>query len=376
MKGNSMKRVAYLIRVAMFLASVIMAGWGCGPQGAQISAYRPLPPHLAPRPMPTGPDANFARAKEGLAQLQVDTAAVQVWDAPREAEFAELLSQVRTLGTHTAEAERLRADFDRLMATYRSRRLKQELTRRLPETYADSVGIQMKLIMPGTFTMGSPPTESGHHSDEGPPRAVTITRPFYMSVHEVTQAQWRSVMDTEPWRGETSSRESPDLAASWVSWDDAMVFCRKLSAMTGTAVRLPTEAEWEYACRAGTTTAYSFGDDASKLGDYAWYSENAFDKDEKYPHPVGRKQPNAWGLYDMHGNVWEWCADWYADSYANADARDPKGSASGSARVLRGGSWFTSPQYCRAAYRRWITPDYRYDGIGFRVVVLPGVGVD
>ena len=239
-------------------------------------------------------------------------------------------------------------------------------------------GVTMKLVRieAGRFTMGSPDSEKDRSKDEGPQRQVTITAPFYMGATEVTQAQWKAVMNTQPWEGKTYAKAGADHAASYISWDDATAFCTALSKKAGRTVRLPTEVEWEYACRAGTTTAYSFGDDASKLGDYAWYDENADKTDEKYAHPVGRKKPNAWGLYDMHGNVWEWCADWYADSYANADARDPKGPATGMARVLRGGSWYYIPQSCRAANRDWSTPDDRSNHYGFRVVVPCGPGVD
>jgi len=149
-----------------------------------------------------------------------------------------------------------------------------------------------------------------------------------------------------------------------------------LSKKTGRTVRLPTEAEWEYACRAGTTTAYSFGDDSSKLGGYAWYDGKAHDKDKMYTHPVGTKKPNAWGLYDMHGNVYEWCTDWYDDSYVNAGVRDPMGPATGTYRLARGGSWYGGPQRCRAAYRGRLTPDVRIHVYGFRVVIASRSDVD
>ena len=239
----------------------------------------------------------------------------------------------------------------------------------------NGVTMKLALIPAGKFTMGSPDSEKDRDKDEGPQHQVTITKPFYMGATEVTQAQWKAVMDTQPWEGKTYAKAGADNAANYITWDDATAFCTALSKKAGRTVRLPTEAEWEYACRAGTTTAYCFGDDASKLGDYAWYDDNAYDKDEKYAHPVGVKKPNAWGLYDMHGNVWEWCADWYADSYANTDAQDPKGPANGKYRVLRGGSWDGDPDLCRAAYRTRFTPGYRRYR-GFRVVVVSGSGVD
>jgi len=131
----------------------------------------------------------------------------------------------------------------------------------------------------------------------------------------------------------------------------------------GYVYRLPTEAEWEYACRAGTTTKYSFGDSKSELGGYAWYDENSGGR----THPVGEKKPNGWGLYDMHGNVWEWCQDWH-DDYPSGSATDPTGAASGSLRVIRGGSWFYYSDYCRSASRDRLTPDFRSDFLGFRVL--------
>ena len=232
-----------------------------------------------------------------------------------------------------------------------------------------SVSMKLALIPAGTFMMGSPKTETGRDDDEGPQRQVTLTRPFHMGTTEVTQAQWQAVMGTQPWDGRKCARAGADNAASYINWNDATAFCKALSTKTGRTVRLPTEAEWECACRAGSTAAFSFGDDASTLGDRAWYGGNAHDKDEKYAHPAGAKKPNAWRLHDMHGNVYEWCAEWYADSYAKADTRDPKGPATGKVRVLRGGSWLNVPRNCRAAARNKLTPDDRHFHHGFRVVV-------
>ncbi|MCX5656031.1 MAG: formylglycine-generating enzyme family protein [Planctomycetota bacterium] len=217
-------------------------------------------------------------------------------------------------------------------------------------------GATMKLVLipAGKFMMGE---EKDRHE-------VTLSKPFYVGVTEVTQAQYQAVMGTNPsnFKGATNPVET-------VSWNDATEFCKKLSEKTRQAVRLPTEAEWEYACRAGTATAFSFGDADSALGDYAWYSANSGST-----HPVGQKKPNAWGLYDMHGNVWEWCADWYAD-YPKGAATDPQGAASGSQRVLRGGSWGSSADSCRAAGRNGHDPDGRFNRGGFRVVVSVA-GVD
>jgi formylglycine-generating enzyme required for sulfatase activity len=192
-------------------------------------------------------------------------------------------------------------------------------------------------------------------------------------VHQVTQEQWRQVLGTTPWKGESFTIEGSDVAASYVSWDDAVKFCERLSQKEGRRYRLPSEAEWEYTCRAGTTTAYSFGDDEQQLGAYAWFDGNAWSKGEKYAHRVGQKRPNAFGLYDVHGNVWEWCADWYdAGYYAKAPASDPPGHPSGSFRVLRGGSWNDVPVNLRSSYRLYYTPDDRLSSTGCRVVLECG----
>ena len=162
-------------------------------------------------------------------------------------------------------------------------------------------------------------------------------------------------------------QEGPNNPATYVSWNDAVEFCRKLSEQEGEEYRLPTEAEWEYACRAGTTTAHSFGDDVSKLEQYAWFDKNAWDIGEKYAHRVGQKLPNPWGLYDMHGNVYEWCQDWYAPYGSEKTLTDPMGPAQGErSRVLRGGSFLNQSSDVRSASRANDQPDNRYLLIGFR----------
>jgi formylglycine-generating enzyme required for sulfatase activity len=149
-----------------------------------------------------------------------------------------------------------------------------------------------------------------------------------------------------------------------VSWNDATAFCDWLSRQEGQEYRLPTEAEWEYACRAGTTTRFSFGDDDTALGESAWYSANSGNQ----THPVGEKRPNAFGLYDMHGNIWEWCSDWYsADYYRRSPADDPRGSEAAEDRVFRGGSWGVEPRLARTAYRGRGAPEYRCHFLGFRL---------
>ena len=214
-----------------------------------------------------------------------------------------------------------------------------------------SVTMKMVLIPAGKFLMGE--GEDRHE--------VTLSKPFYMGITEVTQAQYEAVMGTNPsyFKGATNPVET-------VFWNDAAEFCKKLSEKTRQTFRLPTEAEWEYACRAGTQTAFSFGDDPSALGDYAWHNWHKGNS-ELMTHPVGQKKPNAWGLYDMHGNVWEWCADWIGE-YPKGPVTDPSGPATGSgARVLRGGAWSSDdPGRFRCAFRLNYDPSLRLNRDGFR----------
>jgi formylglycine-generating enzyme required for sulfatase activity len=224
-------------------------------------------------------------------------------------------------------------------------------------------GVSMKLVLipAGKFKMGNRDTPAGtvkkyggrasrqvneeHLADEYPVHKVTISKPFYMGIYELTQTQWKAVMGTEPWMTETGEKMAAaqprpgnvdDYPAVWMNSYDAIEFCRKLSKKTGRTVSLPTEAQWEYACRAGTTTAFSFGDDLSKLIDHGWYGGRARDPKEDYAHRVGQKKPNAWGLYDMHGNVWEFCSDWYdKDFYSRSPSVDPENTTETDLRCLR-----------------------------------------
>jgi formylglycine-generating enzyme required for sulfatase activity len=235
-----------------------------------------------------------------------------------------------------------------------------------PPLNLNSLNMTFKEIPAGTFTMGSPEGEEGRRDNETQ-HPVTISKPFYMQTTEVTQGQWKEVMGTEPWKVKSFVKEGPNYAATHVSWDDAVTYCKKLSEKEGKTYRLPTEAEWEYACRAGTETRWSFGDDEKGLGDYAWYRENAWDIDEKYAHHVELKKPNAFGLYDMYGNVYEWCHDYFEeDYYKQSPAKDPTGATSGSYRVLRGGSWLDDSRFTRSAYRNGFDAGFRING--FRLV--------
>jgi len=243
-------------------------------------------------------------------------------------------------------------------------------------TLAPAVTMKMVFIPPGEFTMGSPADERDRNDDEGPQHKVRITRPFYLGVYEVIQAEYEAVGGNNPSR--FKGAKNP---VETVTWNDAVAFCEKASRLSGRKVRLPTEAEWEYACRAETKTAYQWGDDPDDGKEWC----NGYDLTSKaenkfpWPHfnwrdgfaktaPTGSFKANAWGLYDMHGNVWEWCSDWHG-KYETGVQVDPKGPATGDSRVLRGGSWGTVARYCRSAVRGGNAPDYRGSHHGFRVAV-------
>jgi formylglycine-generating enzyme required for sulfatase activity len=223
-------------------------------------------------------------------------------------------------------------------------------------TFVNSLGMTFVLLPAGKFMMGS---KDGEY-DEKPVHKVRISQPFYLGQYEVTQGQWQAVMGNNP----SHFTGDPTLPVEQVSWEDVQAFIRRLNTREGgTAYRLPTEAEWEYAVRAGSTTAYSFGDDASRLEAYAWYGENAAGR----THPVGQRQPNAWGLYDMHGNVWEWVQDGYGP-YDVDVVTDPRGATAHVYRVYRGGGWGTFPANCRSSDRNYDAPDARLTGLGFRLL--------
>jgi formylglycine-generating enzyme required for sulfatase activity len=226
----------------------------------------------------------------------------------------------------------------------------------------NSIGMQLVLIPAGEFTLGSPTEEVSRKEGEIPHR-VTISRPFYMGAHEVTQAQYEKVMESNP-----SQVKGENHPVERVTWFDAAEFCRRLSETEGRTYRLPTEAEWEYAAQSRSEAPYCFGDDVSQLGQYAWFDKNSGGKGS---HPVGEKLPNRFGLYDMLGNVSEWCQDWYAP-YENVDLVDPRGPEEGSFRVIRGGTGSNSAAYCRTAVRVFSAePTHHSNWCGFRVVCEP-----
>jgi formylglycine-generating enzyme required for sulfatase activity len=297
--------------------------------------------------------------------------------------------------------------------------LNLEVQAQTRESITNSIGMKLVLVSKGTFQMGSPPSEEYSEEDERQ-YEVTLSQDYYLGAFEVTQAQYQKVMNQNPsyFQGDSVAElhpqtgrvvkdvDSSNYPVEQVSWGDAVEFCRRLSELpeekkAGRVYRLPTEAEWEYACRAGSTTAYSFGRNAENLGNYAWFANNSgseeidalevekrldFDIDRVFEllvsngwktHPVGEKKPNEFGLYDMHGSVWEWCSDWYGE-YPIGSAIDPTGALKPSGplgvkyhkgRVSRGGSWFNDFLSFRSAFRNVSNPEIRAATGGFRVAL-------
>jgi formylglycine-generating enzyme required for sulfatase activity len=239
-----------------------------------------------------------------------------------------------------------------------------------PKEITNSIGMKLMLIPKGTFMMGSPESEKGRQEEETQ-HEVTISKDYYLGVYEVTQAQYEKVMGKNPshFQGAIVGNENADLPVENVSWDDAVEFCKKLSDLpeekkAGRVYRLPTEAQWENACRAGSKSAYLFDDEEGLLPEYGWFNRNSSNR----THTVALLEPNAWGLYDMHGNVFEWCSDWYGE-YPKGAVSDPTGPKVGSDRVCRGGSWDFEAANCRSAFRNWNYPSLRLDYYGLRVAL-------
>ena len=236
-----------------------------------------------------------------------------------------------------------------------------------PMTSTNSIGIEFIEVREGTYQMGSPASEEGRKDNENPVR-VSITVGYWLGKTEVTQGQWKQVMETQPWADQKGVGHGDDYPAACLSWDDCMAFCEKLtqreresgSLSAEERYRLPTEAEWEYACRAGSTTMFSFGNDGSNLNEHAFFEENA----PQHALEVGKKKPNPWGFCDMHGNVFEWCSDCFG-TLAGGD--DPAGPSSGAYRVYRGGSWRDTPVICRSAHRFNMIPSVRFNTMGLRL---------
>ena len=251
---------------------------------------------------------------------------------------------------------------------------------KLGSEFVNSVGQKFVYLPPGTFEMGSPTNEAGRDNDEGAngTHTVTLTHGFFMAIHETTQGAYNAVTNETPWKGEQYVREGEDFPATYVSWDDANgKFIKGLNEKekaagtlpSGWEYCLPTEAQWEYAARAGTSTRFSFGDDESQLTRYAWFDKNAWDVKEQFAHQVGQKLPNTWGLHDMMGNCWEWTSD-YSGDYPSGKVTDPTGPNGGSDRVSRGGGFDLEASYCRPAFRYSHSPGYRHDFRGFRPALV------
>jgi formylglycine-generating enzyme required for sulfatase activity len=234
-----------------------------------------------------------------------------------------------------------------------------------PKDFANGIGMKFVWISPSSFMMGSPNEERERKSHETQHK-VKITKGFYMGVYPVTQDEWMTVMGNNP----SEFKGEKKLPVDSVSWDDCQAFIKKLKEKDNKPYRLPTEAEWEYACRAGTTTAFHFGDtistdQANYKGTYT-YGDGKKGVFREKTTPVGSFPANAWGLYDMHGNVFQWCQDKDGE-FPETDAVDPQGPEDGDRRVVRGGSWKDDPEFCRSASRRWYKPDLRFERIGFRL---------
>lgn len=234
-------------------------------------------------------------------------------------------------------------------------------------------GVEMEFVRidSGAFLRGSPVTEPGRDADESPLSEVRISRPFHLGRTEITQAQWVAVMGSRPWAGLDFVEEGPEYPAVNVSWDQVQGFVDRMNTLAAADLyRLPTEAEWEYACRGGTTTRWSFGDDPSLLGDHAWHTGNTWDAGRRHAQAVATRRPNRWGLHDMHGNVCEWVQDWYAaDYYGRAPGTDPPGPSAGEQRVYRGGYFHHSgARRLRSANRFHAVPGARAASIGVRLL--------
>ena len=223
----------------------------------------------------------------------------------------------------------------------------------------DGVSIDMVRVEAGTFTMGATPEMKEPDDDEKPTHQVTLTNDYYIGKYEVTQALWQAVMGNNP-----SYSKGNNLPVERVSWDDCQEFISKLNSITGKTFRLPTEAEWEYAARGGNKSRGYQYSGSSNLSDVAWYKDNSGSK----THTVGSRQANELGIYDMSGNVWEWCQDCFG-TYSNSSQVNPTGANSRSKRVIRGGCWYYSAGCCRSSYRDYNTPGSRFDNLGFRLVL-------
>jgi uncharacterized protein (TIGR02996 family) len=232
-------------------------------------------------------------------------------------------------------------------------------------TWQGPHGMVFVLVPPGQFWMGATPNETWHNTDELPRHRVELSRGFWLGKTPVTRYQWESIIPTD-----LAGGQWPDHPVTRISWHEAGTFCRRLSRWIGRPARLPSEAEWEYACRAGTRTPFCNGSGLEALRQVGWCSYDGAWDGSGGTRPVGEFRANSWGLHDMHGNVWEWCSDWYGDScYRGSPAIDPAGPDRGEQRAMRGGSWRGGPWFCRCAERWAMSPGARESNVGFRVLV-------
>ena len=322
--------------------------------------------------------------QDDLVKLKKDLIARE---APLDARNQPIISQVEAymqqqqfdaallmLGTITPQQQTSSTEaLSQLVASEKAaekaaQKVAEEAVIRARAPITNTIGMTFNRIPAGSFLMGSPADEIVRQKDEHQHK-VTMSKNYYMQTTQVTQGQWRALMGTDPWKRKDDVNVHPNYAVTHVSWDDAVAYSKKLSAKEDKTYRLPTEAEWEYACQAGTNTTWSFGSNEKELGDYAWYYENAQRVSEKYAHQVGLKKPNAFGLYDMHGNVYEWCHDYYGlDYYQQSPEKDPQGPMSGDYRVVRGGSWNSASRVTHSASRRRNSFDTSLAYFGFRLV--------
>jgi uncharacterized protein (TIGR02996 family) len=325
-----------------------------------------------------------------LAALHEDPTDTACWlalaDALEEssqsdrAELLRLRLKLQTAGRRTASSPARRSEERQMRA------LLEAGVRPPVPIRTNSIGQQLALISAGSFWMGSPPGEQGRHRDEDPWHRVTISRPFYLGVYPVTQAEYQAVMGHNPsyfcaggeGAGQVDKLDTSRFPVEQISWQDAMHFCNNLSTRlaeqkAGCVYRLPTEAEWEFACRAGTTSMFSFGDeltsDRANINGHGPVGAPTGAYLERTCE-VGSYPPNAFGLYDMHGNVWEWCLDWFGERYyAKSPAIDPPGARTSRRKVLRGGSWRYGALICRSAYRYRYAPEVRINDYGMRLAL-------
>ena len=308
--------------------------------------------------------------------------------APKVARILLLACTTAALGAEPDPAH-LQSPFDLKTANASQKEWASHLGRNVVET--NSVGIKLAIIPPGGFLMGSPKGEKGfanEKDDDAPQHRVQITKPFYISIYTVTQTEYLRVMGENPsWFSNLSTArvisgplKGIDTAAfpvEKVSWDSAQLFCKRLTKIEGKSYRLPTEAEWEYACRAGTTAPFNVGATLSSaqanfIGNRHLYEDSPRGPVIGHPCAVGSFQPNSFGVYDMHGNIAQWCQDWYdANYYAISPPDNPQGPASGESRVMRGGCYDTFAAYCRSAFRDRADHDARLKFVGFRIVCDP-----